>query len=711
MRAYFGLRSPSETSVSASDADAVVLAATCAALRGDREELQAVSQILGDGELPHVLSARKWIETLLKAAEGDVARVAADIGSGPDAIPRSLGPALILLAAENGSGPMDATAEGLLRGALESAAPDVRPRLVGALARSALARGDRMATLTELEAMPEKAPPVFAFLASLGAGRAEMEKRWREVPEGERAAAAAFVAAFAVGASPAFIEAAHDVVGSAADARTSATLTAELILARARGGDTARAVDLATAQTATNAAPLLAAACAHALVAAGRAQQAKAVLAKVDNDELTRDLALTAAIAANDDARFLELLGSIPHVVPASETRGAVAAYLVNRREIPASLPPWIDQAPDDPAGLYAWALFETRRGHGATAVAAFARAIAARRELEDLGDAPQVAGLLVARDALRAHDFNKAEAALAVVRSRRLDQAALTLRGMLLVRRAAANQQVRIDADTFGQIARELLGASVPHTPDHAALTLLAKEADVIRAAWLLRERRWDDARPVVARLSPTDVDGAFLRAVLAIADDRDPATIERELARAVELHPDARVLSVLLAEVRGAYGGADARVAALEQLRKSAGADALVEEALASAYGGARRGLDAKRVALEEMRRRGKLGSVLSSQLRDALAFEAPPARRRTAASVADAERRVSLPTNALKSRAHLLVRYAQEKAATASSRREIEAALQRFKHALLSDDLVVAASIEAELLAACSGQSEAR
>jgi hypothetical protein len=209
------------------------------------------------------------------------------------------------------------------------------------------------------------------------------------------------------------------------------------------------------------------------------------------------------------------------------------------------------------------------------------------------------------------------------------------------------------------------------------------------------------------VARLPKSDVDGALMHATLGIVEGRPLAEIERDLAAAVQLHPDARSLALLLAEVRGARGGADARVSALEQLRTAAGADALVDEALASAYGGARRGLDAKRVALEELRRRGALGTLVSAQLRDALAFEAPPRTSRQPRGQADASGPPSLPEAALQARAHLLVMHAQDIARTTPARRPaIEASLARFKRALLSDELSAAAAAELDVLAACAG-----
>src|SRR5579862_9797384 len=162
MRAYFGLRERSPF-ITPPDADAAVLAATCAALRGDETELAAVVALLGDEQGPHVRTARAWIDTLERALAGDVARVAADVGTGPDAIPRELAPALILLAAERGRGALDAAAEGALRAGQDGASSSVRARVVTVLASAALAKGDRAAALAELDAMPADAPPLHAF--------------------------------------------------------------------------------------------------------------------------------------------------------------------------------------------------------------------------------------------------------------------------------------------------------------------------------------------------------------------------------------------------------------------------------------------------------------------------------------------------------------------------------------------------------------------
>ncbi len=160
--------------------------------------------------------------------------------------------------------------------------------------------------------------------------------------------------------------------------------------------------------------------------------------------------------------------------------------------------------------------------------------------------------------------------------------------------------------------------------------MSRLAREADELRARWLLAQERTDDARPVVRRLGQ-DGGATLLSIVLGSSTaDRSP-TSSASWSRA----GDARRWRACSLAVRGARGGVDARVEVLEQLRaRRGGSQSLVDEALVQAYWRARAAaLDAKRIALEELRARGVLGTALATELREALAFEAQPlSQRRT-------------------------------------------------------------------------------
>jgi hypothetical protein len=439
------------------------------------------------------------------------------------------------------------------------------------------------------------------------------------------------------------------------------------------------------------------------LVALDRAAEALADVAtgEAPCSVRERDLALLVASSAADGDRVARLLAVEPEVPPAGAARSAVFVFAATA-PIPPDLPAWAEAAPDDPDGMFAWALLETRRGRGVVALPVFARAFAAKPELAANRDPVDVARLQAVRDAIRAGDLARGHEQLDQVTTPRLEREATSLRAMLLIRTAAGREQTRLGAATLGPVVRSLLATLPQGGRDHRAVAQFAREADELRARWLLLHDRADDARPIVGRLG----DGSgpsqsgpqpFLAAVLAVLEGQPIDAIERDLTAA----GDAHMAAVLLAEVRGARGDVAARVDMLEKLRAKGGAsENIVDEALVQAYQSARRGLDAKRVALEEVRRHGKLGPVLATQLREALALEAPAPIARDHAAAAG----LSLPVATVADRARMLADLAARR--HAANPAAIDAGLASFERAVQAGDRVAAAAAERAVLVACGG-----
>jgi hypothetical protein len=697
LRGYFALRWRGMTTrPTRADAEAALVAATCAALRGDAVELAAVRKaVASDAEV--MAPVLTWLDALAAALAGDLARVVAACARDVSPVVAPLRRAVLVLAAERTPATAEQALLGLFDGALgreaaSGTADEAKARVLVVLARHGFARGDRMAALSYLRELRSIAPsPFHAFAAALALDRADQERCWRALADDDRDAATRLAALYA-DCAPAAAGRVLFLVCAPAGADARGALVAAVVGRWLHERAPAEALALVDSEPALADVPIVRAARCHALVALGRARKALALVAtgEAPCSVRDRDLALLVAAAANDGERVARLCALHPDQPPPAVVRSAVLVHAATAPALP-SLPAWCEQAPDDPDGQYAWALVELRRGRATTALAAFRRAVAAAPALgRDLRsrDPIDVARLHVARDAIRAGDPGLAQSLLFEVENPRLEVEVSRLRALVLIRTAAAREQSRLDAATIGPIVRGLLATLSPGGADHRAVSRLAREADELRARWLLAQDRVDEARPVVRRLGDT----GLLAIVLGILDGRPLAELETELAAA----GDADMAGVLLAEVRGARGGVDARVEVLEQLRGRGAATGLVDEALVQAYQRARRGLDAKRVALEELREHGRLGAALAAELREALAFEAAAAPVEVDAGHAATG---VLPVATLAARLPLLADHARRGGADART------ALAEVERALAAGDAAAAATAERAVLVACA------
>src|SRR5262249_26306910 len=149
--------------------------------------------------------------------------------------------------------------------------------------------------------------------------------------------------------------------------------------------------------------------------------------------------------------------------------------------------------------------------------------------------EAIDVARLQVTREAIRAGDLGRAHEHLDQVRG--FEREVSALRAMALIRSAAAREQARLDAASLGPVVRSLLATLPKDGRDHRAVARLAREADELRARWLLLRDRGDEARPIIKRLGEADA-GSFLSAVLAILEEQPIEAIESSLAAAGDAH-----------------------------------------------------------------------------------------------------------------------------------------------------------------------------
>lgn len=703
MRGYIVLRAKrmSSSRPTQADAEAAMLAATCAALRCDAIELNAVRALITNSDTTAIQEAREWIEVMVNALAGDLPAVATRLGGEVSPIVSPLRPAILVLAAERGAERADPQLEPALLALLdEQLGDEASGRVLVVLARAALARRDVNAAMAFLRDIPAAAGAYHAFCSALASGRDTLARAWSSLPDDDRPRAAAFAATFAACSTSATARQLYEICQlSSVEAR--GVLLGVLAGALVREGSPLEALHLVEDGKDAGATPAARVAKCHALVALDRASEAlgDVVTGEGPCSVRERDLALVVASAARDGERVARLLAKSHEIAPSAPARTAVLIFAATAGA-EVTLPAWAESMPDDPDGQYAWGLLETRRGRGSAALPAFTKALAAR---PDLAVEPvDVARLQAAREAVRSANLVLANGLLDKVKSPRFEREAALLRAMALIRAAAAREQTRLDPGTLGPVVRSLLATLPADGRDHQAVALLAREADELRARWLLRRERVGDARPIVKRLG----DDAFLGAVLAILEHQPVDAIERELATA----GDAPLAGVLLAEVRGSKGDVAARVELLEQIRArgaGGGTDDLVDEALVVAYQSARRGLDAKRIALDEVRQSGKLGGVLATELREALAFEAPPDRERPV--VAPVQAQATLPADAVGGRARMLGDLVARRKAgiTEAWRREaIDINLAAFHKAMRDNDAKKAAAAERAVLAAFGG-----
>jgi hypothetical protein len=273
---------------------------------------------------------------------------------------------------------------------------------------------------------------------------------------------------------------------------------------------------------------------------------------------------------------------------------------------------------------------------------------------------------------------------------------------------RLASARGARLDASTFGGTIDALL-RELPAGEDRDLIALLALEAQRMIARGLLQSGRAVEAKQVVSAQLGANAEGdaiylASIADLLASQGVGDLANVERQLLASIAREPTNHKNHVLLAEVRGARDGAEAKLATLEPLRRESAGSPLLREALASAYGRAQRGLEAKKVGFLELRRVGtQVPPALADQIRAALGLEAPPAgRTRRSARETRAEALSLLSRDGVEARVHLLIHRATAAAQrSAAARASIDPAIDALKRAVVGGDLDEARTAEVALV----------
>ncbi len=639
LRAYFARRYKGRwRALSRADAEAAMLAATCAAMRGDAAELDGLAELVRGATSAEVLTAQEWVRLLRSALDGDVSTVLDEVQKVTLPALSALVPVVALTAAERAGGAVSPKAAQTLERMLDGmpAPPDVRARLALVIAIAAQAVGDGERSATWLASIPPEAPVLYRFLAAVASDDLQTAAELSgAIAADDRAAAASFVAGFAMAMPPATTERLARLIAPFAPPEAMVAMRCAIARGIARSGAPDRAIDMLEPDLQSElASSIVSTTLATLYVETGQTPKAIALL-QTERQPTSRQIALLLlSLAITNDLHALDReLATRAATMPDDIARELATPLLVaiaNMSALPAdaTLPEWLNREPQDPVGRYAWARLKLRQGDIDAASASFDRALAAKPDLADRFDDHDVARLQLAGSALRARDFERAEALATGVGSPRFARSAERVRAFAYFGRATSGDGQAVDAEGFARRLTALRQSVAPGSPQSALLDLLESDALRIRARLSLRDGDTQTARSLLSRDDKLDGDRAFLEAVASLLEGADHASVEHMLQDAIQRDSTHDGANVLLAELRAALHGADEKLGHLEAAHQAGSSSALVAEALAGAYGGANRGLDAKRVGLQQYRTLGpRLPETVAGDIANALSLEAPP------------------------------------------------------------------------------------
>jgi len=710
-RAYFARRlTRTMPAFQGVDAQMAALTALCATLRGDDRELEAIKDMVGESPDKSAVAARAAVKWLSAALKGDLEFVLNAMPR-PDSVIAPHASAVVLLAVERSTTTTPAQGEMLRRHlARPGGTVEAQARASCALAVAALRSGDRAAAVRYLAEIPASAPPFHQVLAAVAREDVDaIAELIAALPAEERGAAITVAAALVLGSSSATSARVLEALGSHASSAARATLSASVAVALAREGQGREALRVLQSETRGPPSPTLAIAAAFvALIDKDAAAAQSALRAAPPADPTVAALRLIALALGGQGDDLLRELGTKPELLP--EHRHEVASTLLfalARAGIAPSAdrsPPWLLDRPSNPESLYAWGMLRLRQGAAEEASVAFTAAILALPDLAALGDAPEVASVMLARQRVLEGNPEDATALIADVSSARLTGTATRLAALAYVQSAARKAGVTLSADTLPSFVEKLALSLPPSSHEAKLLTVLQSEVTRAQVRQLLRSGAGKKALAHLDELrSSWDGDAVFLHvAVMLSQGAMTPAEAEESLAQALALEPEHEGLRVLLAEVQTFLRGAEVGLATLAAAGGALRGTLLVQ-ALASAYRGARRGLEAKRFGFAELRRAATAPAALVAELRDVLRFEVPV---RTADDSRERIARVPagalIPEANLQARAHLLLARAGAAAQRDPSLRvALDAATQCLKRALMLDDAAGARSAELEIV----------
>ncbi|MFT3767157.1 MAG: hypothetical protein QM820_16795 [Minicystis sp.] len=710
-RAYLAARLPAaRLPLTGFDARVAALAALCAALAGDADEVKGAAKLLKSPDDPAAIESAAAVAWCRAAVKGKLDAVLEGEAQ-PPARWSQVAPVLVLVTLERHIGKVTPEIAKAVRARLagDYAAPALRARAAVVLATLALREGDRAEAMKQLSTLPAGAAPAYAAIAAIA--RQDVDgavAAASALPPKERDTALTIAAAFAIGGDGELSRRVLDAVGGQVSAATRTALTTSLALARAREGDPRAALAVLEAEQPRGpTAPLLAAATAYINLLDGDAARARDAIRDAKRaDPTTTMLTLAALALAGDHPALVDAVRSAKAIPDrhAPALRPLVLAALARGGAPPDALPPWLATPPEDALGLYAWALVRLQQGDGDEALAAFELALEMKPDLAALGDAPEVARLRAARARLLEGDAEEAATHAAAVKSPRLAATGARLAALALLQRRAGERKLTLRADNLPAFAAEIARDAKAGSIEARGLELIQSDLGLLRARNLLRAGKPAEARAVMDPLRAAGTpEVAFLAAAVDLCAAGVPlADVEAALGQAVEQAPDDPALQVLLAEVDGAARGPGARAARLAAARAKT-QHPLLDHALTSAYQRAGRALDAKQIGFTVLRRSPDAPPELRAELERALSFEVPPpANPRAAPKPSRRPARDVLAAKGVTNRAHVLLAHAAAACERDPAvRSAVEPIVQKLKRSLMEDEVASALAAEREIL----------
>ena len=759
LREYFAARYVSQwMPLRGADARAAMLAATCAALRGDTDELAGIAKMVEVAFAPDTVAARDWVSVLRAALDGNAEVVFADIEHASPAV-ENVVPVIALLAAERAKGDISPRAAASLDRMFQGkeTTPEIRARLAIVLAMAAQRRGDSEGVSRALKAMPSDAPMLYRFLASVAAGDLPAARGLAgRLDESDHGAATSFVASMAVSRSSAEVRELSELVRKFAHREGTAALRCALALALGREGDGAEAIRLLDAELKQDpGSELVNTAFAIVCVSVGDARRTVDLLTR-DQDRGVRGspppmtgvapglpgsgdrgvrgspppmtgvapglpgsgarsarktaLLLVALAEAGDGeglAREVLAADDLPHDVAAQVSATVLAGLVATRAIRPGlQLPGWLAAEPTDPRGKYMWAAMQLQQGATGNALRAFEQAIDADPSLAQDLDLHDAARVISAREALARGDMDTADRLGRSVTTPAFVREAARVRAFALLKRETGG--AALDVHTFVSHIDSL--RSRVSGDDHELIEVLESESARVRARELLRTEQTAAARALLQADTRDDADRGFLLAVADLMDGAPAEQLQATLQEVVRRDSTHEGANVLLAEIQAAVHGAEHKLDHLEEVHANLGPGSLIAEALAGAYGGVSRGLDAKRIGLEQyMRLRDDLPDSVASDITNALSFEAPP---HGGASLKHSTLTRSaafslLPAATVADRSGLLVvRVTDATGRNPGLRATLEPLVKKLKSSVVVQDLETARTAELDILNVLSG-----
>lgn len=514
----------------------------------------------------------------------------------------------------------------------EFSSPGLRSRAALVSAIFALCDGEPDKAVQTFVELQHADSPMMVVLSAMARGDFKaVRAEWPELSSEEQTTALHYGAFLLGSAKSTQLHALLETLEGKAKGAPREALVAMRVIKMAREGECKTATELGAdeLQKSSGESPVLACATASAALMHGNASAALKALRKATPDDAMAVALhwMALAIAGNDVQLAREIVGdasSPPADYTAPLSTVILAALARSGAPFEDKLPAWLKPADTDAKGLYALGLVHLHRLAAEDAVAAFERALKIEPTLTTLGDAPDVARVLAAKNYFIAGNSKAAGKMLAAVKSARLEPLAERLELLTVLRESAKDRKSPLDERGLAALV-DKLASGAAHSKAIAAL-----RADLVcrRVRILLRDGNVVEARAARKDLLAIDSpDAVFLLAAIDACDDHVPLAETAKKLEAAHAKTTHAGIAVLHAEITAILQGSESGISALEASATNT-SGRLVGHALTDAYRRAHRGIDAKRAWFVGLNKASKDAPMeYTREIREILEVEMPP------------------------------------------------------------------------------------